>query len=76
MLKCLQYMLKCDIILIGDNKMVYIEKRKDRIKVVEKEPVTYNFTMGKIKEKHENPFMQAAYLYSLIRNEVNSNGSR
>ena len=24
-------LLKCDIILIGDNKMVYIEKRKDRI---------------------------------------------
>lgn len=51
-------------------------KRTDRIKVVEKAPVEYAFTMAKPKDKHDDPFMQAAYLYSLIRNEVNSNGSK
>ena len=52
------------------------EKRTDRIKVVEKVPIEYAFTMAKPKDKHDDPFMQAAYLYSLIRNEVNSSGSK
>ena len=51
-------------------------KRTDRIKVAEKKPACYNFVMGKAKEKYDDPFAQAAYLYSLIRNEVNSSGSK
>lgn len=51
-------------------------KRTNRIKVVEKEPVKHVFTMAKAKEKHEDPFAQAAYLYSLIRNEVDSSGAK
>ena len=51
-------------------------KRTDRIKVIEKAPVEYAFTMAKPTDKHDDPFMQAAYLYSLIRNEVNSSGSK
>lgn len=51
-------------------------KRTDRIKVVEKVTTTYAFTMGRAKEKHEDPFTQAAYIYSLIRNEEDSSGGK
>lgn len=51
-------------------------KRTDRIKVVEKAPAVYAFTMARPKEKYDDPFAQAAYLYSLIRNEVNSSGGK
>lgn len=51
-------------------------KRTDRIKVATKEPACYNFVMGKAKEKYDDPFAQASYLYGLIRNEVVCNGSK
>ena len=51
-------------------------KRTDRIKVATKEPACYNFVMGKEKEKYDDPFAQASYLYGLIRNEVVCNGSK
>lgn len=51
-------------------------KRIDRIKVTEKIPVKYAFAMAKAKEKHDDPFTQAAYLYSLIRNEVDNSGGK
>ena len=41
-------------------------KRTDRIKVVEKEPACYSFIMRKAKEKYDDPFVQASYLYGLI----------
>lgn len=51
-------------------------KRTDRIKVVEKEPACYSFIMRKAKEKYDDPFVQASYLYGLIRNEVVCSGSK
>ena len=51
-------------------------KRTDRIKVVTKEPACYNFVMEKAKEKYDDPFAQASYLYGLIRNEVVCSGSK